>query len=547
MLRVVSLLTIVMLGLAVADEPLVPPVQPELPVSIPQYETGLPLFFSAPWDTNALADSLDTSPPPDGALFVAREAGPESSVVILAYNYLNSSWYCRISTSKNSGKTYAPRTVASGYWVDPVLHGNGRDTVYHISIANLGGVYHLFLRRSFNAGDSWSDTIRVDRGTSDFTDKPMFTNQDSFLYCTYTDFTGGPNYIRMCRSADYGVTWNIGNINVSTTGGQGSCPAVAPNGDVYVIWGQPASWVPTSIWFNRSTDHGLTWGVPLKIDDVDTAPHMYRWRANHSFPAMAVDSTGKIYVTVQNRLHGQGYDAAVYSSIDTGATWQGPYQVNDDSVVDSDQFCTWITVDRYQRPHVFWYDNRNYYPTTSGDVYYSWSDDGGVTWQPNEQVNDVSPCWTSGSSSMMGDYQQIRCDTNYVYCEWSDHRNGRNSWSYIGAARRPLPSFVGVAEKPGSGAWQQSRFILQQNRPNPVVSGTTISFQLERAQAATLGVYDLAGKLVRSLVSASLGAGEHSAYWDGRDGAGRRVAAGIYYYSLRSDATSAARQMVLTR
>ncbi len=547
MIRIVSLSAILLFALAAAYEPLVPPMQPVLPASLPAYEPGLPLFLNAPWDTNALADSLDQSGPPDGALFVARAAGPESSIVVLAYNYLNGDWSFRISRSTNSGKTYTAQTLAPGYWVDDVLHGNGRDTVYHVSIANLGGVYHLFLRRSFDAGDSWSDTIRVDRGTSTFTDKPMLTSKDSFLYCTYTDFSGGTNYIRMCRSTDYGATWNAGDINVSTSSGQGSCPAAAPNGDAYVVWGQPASWVPTSIWFNRSTDHGLTWGTPRKIDDLDTSSHMNGWRANHSFPAMIVDSAGKIYVTVQERLHGQGWDAAVYSSIDTGATWQGPYQANDDTVMDSDQYCTWIELDRYQRPHVFWYDNRNYYPTTSGDVYYSWSEDGGVTWQPNEQVNDVSPCWTSSSSSMMGDFQQIRCDTNYVYCEWSDHRNGRNSWSYIGAARRPLPAFVGVAEKPGSGAWQQSRFVLQQNRPNPVVRGTTISFQLERAQTATLGVYDLAGKLVRGLVNGSLGAGEHSAYWDGRDEAGRRVAAGIYYYSLRSGATSAARQMVLTR
>jgi len=48
-------------------------------------------------------------------------------------------------------------------------------------------------------------------------------------------------------------------------------------------------------------------------------------------------------------------------------------------------------------------------------------------------------------------------------------------------------------------------------------------------------------------VNGSLSAGEHSAYWDGRDEAGRRVAAGVYYYSFNSGSTSAARQMVLTR
>jgi len=546
LLVAVCLLAIAMPGLAAADVPLVPPLQPDAPASLPLLDIERPLFLSAPWDTNVLADSLNTSPPPDGALFVAREAGPDSSIVVLTYNYLSGSWYCRISRSTNSGKTYTPQTVGSGYWVDPVLHGNGRDTLYHIAIANRGtGGYHLFLRRSFNAGDSWSDTIRVDRGTSTFTDKPMFTSQDSFLYCTYTDYSGSVHPIRMCRSSDYGVTWNSGDIDVTTSNGQGSCPAVAPSGDVFVVWGQPSAWVPKSIWFNRSTDHGLTWGIPLKIDDVDTAPHTYRWRANHSFPAMAVDSAGKVYVTVQNRLHGLGYDAAVYTSGDTGATWQGPYQVNDDTVTDSDQYCTWIALDRYQRPHVFWYDNRNYYPDSTGDVYYSWSDDGGQTWQPNEQVNDVSPCWGYQSKSMMGDYQQIRCDTNYVYCEWSDHRNGRHSWSYIAAARRPLPALTGVAEKSVAGVWQQSRFALGQNRPNPVVDGTTISYQLERPTAVALTVYDLAGNLVKTLLAGDQPAEPRRVFWDRTDDAGRQVAAGVYFCRLSAHGATVSRKLVV--
>jgi len=134
LLVAVCLLAIAMPGLAAADVPLVPPLQPDAPASLPLLDIERPLFLSAPWDTNVLADSLNTSPPPDGALFVAREVGPDSSIVVLTYNYLSGSWYCRISRSTNSGKTYTPQTVGSGYWVDPVLHGNGRDTLYHGSV-----------------------------------------------------------------------------------------------------------------------------------------------------------------------------------------------------------------------------------------------------------------------------------------------------------------------------------------------------------------------------------------------------------------------------
>jgi hypothetical protein len=495
-----------------------------------------------PWEDNALADSLDQSGPPDGALFVARKSGGDSGIILLHYNFLYRGWWDRYSRSTNSGVSYEPFSVDSGFYVDGCLHGNGIDSTYSVSINYYGGGYHLYLRRSLDWGATWSDTIRIDRGTSTFTDKPMFTSRGRDLYVTYTDFSGGTHYIRMCYSHSWGDTWNTGNLNVSNSDGQGSCPAIGRGDTVYVVWGQPASWVPTSLWFNRSTDRGATWGTPRQIAPLDTSAHLSGWRANHTFPAMVVDSSGKIYVTVQEKLHGTGWDVAVYTSTNGGDSWSQPVMVNDDTIPGSDQFCSWIALDRHQRPHVFWYDSRNYYPTNSGDVYYSWSDDGGLAWQPNELVNDTSPAYTSASNSQMGDYQQIDCDTSYVYCEWSDHRNNRTSWSYIAAARRPLPEFVGVAEEGRPRRWQQSRVFIGAAAPNPVVDGTTVSFTLPVAGHVRLGVFDNAGRLVRTLLEADIAAGAHSARLDARS-----LPAGVYHCRLHSDGASATRPLVIAR
>jgi flagellar hook assembly protein FlgD len=102
-----------------------------------------------------------------------------------------------------------------------------------------------------------------------------------------------------------------------------------------------------------------------------------------------------------------------------------------------------------------------------------------------------------------------------------------------------------VAERPSAGSWQQSRFALEQNRPNPVVDGTTISYQLERPQAATLAVYDLAGNLVRVLEAGCQPAGPRHVFWDRTDAAHRQVAAGVYFCRLSADRTSASRKLVV--
>ncbi|UCG42780.1 MAG: T9SS type A sorting domain-containing protein [candidate division WOR-3 bacterium] len=531
------------------------------PVTLPWAETtstelperlNKPLFLSPPWEPNALADSLDTSPPPDGALFVTRQAGPDSSVILLGYNYQNSGWWARMSRSDDGGLTYQPFTLDTGFFVDVCLHGNGRDTCWNLSLVAVGvGVYHLFVRPSYDAGVTWGDTTRCDLGTTRFPDKPMYVTKDSLQIVTFTDFTDANRRITMARSTDYGVTWQSGDVRVSNASSQGSCPAIGPDSMVYAVWGQPASWVPSTLWFNRSFDRGATWGTPSQIPGLETSGHLSGWRANHTFPAVVVDSAGKIYVCCQTKMEDEGWDVGIWTSADAGSTWSGPVRVNDDTTAGSDQFCPWIALDRYQRPHVFWYDSRNYYPVNSGDVYYSWSDDVGTTWKPNEMVNDSihSPCWTSASRMQMGDYQQIACDTNYVYCEWSDHRNGRTSWSYIAAARRALPTFeVGVAEEGRPSHWQQSRVFLGKSAPNPVVDGARISFSLDREARARLSVFDPAGRLVSSVLDAELEAGEHTARWGGLDDQGRRVPAGVYYYRLDAGENSTAtRRLVKAR
>jgi flagellar hook assembly protein FlgD len=52
---------------------------------------------------------------------------------------------------------------------------------------------------------------------------------------------------------------------------------------------------------------------------------------------------------------------------------------------------------------------------------------------------------------------------------------------------------------------------------------------------------------VRTLVEEDQQAGSHTLIWDGRDGAGRSLAAGPYFYRLQASAGVALRKMLLVR
>ena len=58
-------------------------------------------------------------------------------------------------------------------------------------------------------------------------------------------------------------------------------------------------------------------------------------------------------------------------------------------------------------------------------------------------------------------------------------------------------------------------------------------------------MYDLSGRLIRTLEQGTLPAGEHLARWDRRTDEGPRAAAGVYFYELRAAGQRIARRMVL--
>ena len=71
-------------------------------------------------------------------------------------------------------------------------------------------------------------------------------------------------------------------------------------------------------------------------------------------------------------------------------------------------------------------------------------------------------------------------------------------------------------------------YALHPAYPNPFNPVTTISYDLPNDDRVSITIYDMMGREVRALVSASQTAGRKSIRWDGTNNAARQVAAGIY-------------------
>lgn len=76
------------------------------------------------------------------------------------------------------------------------------------------------------------------------------------------------------------------------------------------------------------------------------------------------------------------------------------------------------------------------------------------------------------------------------------------------------------------------RFELLQNYPNPFNPTTTIAFQLPQPAEVLINIYDIRGRLVKTLVHGQWTSGEHHILWNGTDQYGQVVATGIYFYRI---------------
>jgi len=83
--------------------------------------------------------------------------------------------------------------------------------------------------------------------------------------------------------------------------------------------------------------------------------------------------------------------------------------------------------------------------------------------------------------------------------------------------------------------------------PNPSTAGAQIQFGLDRRAHVKLGIYNVAGRLVRLLAQGPLEPGLHSIGWDGRDEHGQRVAAGIYVAKMRAGAKVITQKVVVMK
>ena len=90
-------------------------------------------------------------------------------------------------------------------------------------------------------------------------------------------------------------------------------------------------------------------------------------------------------------------------------------------------------------------------------------------------------------------------------------------------------------------------YALHQNYPNPFNPVTNLGYDLPEDAMVNIMVFDMMGRVVRTLVNGQQSAGYKSIQWNGRNNSGQPISAGLYIYTIQAGEFSQTRKMILLK
>ena len=299
--------------------------------------------------------------------------------------------------------------------------------------------------------------------------------------------------------------------------------AAGPDGVVHVVWadlraGTQQIWtkrfVPGSGW---TPDEQLvfstgTSSAPSLTADFHSHMHL-TWVDSRD------DLKGEIYY--KDYVPGVGWNA-----VDTRVT-----------VNSSQQIQPYVDADAGGNVLLVWTDLRN--GASNPDIFYDVRQSG--VWKGNTPLVYAA----TDTTNSVQRYPGIAHDQfGTAYAAWTDERlpasGGRNKDTWYKVGTDILVTAVLATEAPANSR-------LLRNYPNPFNPSTRIQFTLSRDAQVSLRVFDVQGRLVRTLVDSYLAAGPRTVDWDGKSDSGVALASGAYFLRLQGGGTYLSRKVNLVK
>jgi len=568
------------------ERPADPPGRPALPV--PGAPPAMKVRFAAATSIQVNVDGFGANIPGDAANepSIAVDPTNQNSIAIgwRQFDTITSNFrQAGYAYSTDGGRTWTfPGVLDPGVFrSDPVLSFDSAGNFYYNSLKVVGSVFDCWVFKSADGGASWGAPVFASGG-----DKAWMT-------IDRTASTGAGHIYQAWSTAANQFAPNTFNRSVNG-GASFATPSllvnqpiwgtldVAPDGTLYVVGLDDNNF--SLFWLAKSTDAKNPIGTPtftgtwFQVDGIVPTGVGPNPGGLLGQTWIAVDPTtgpnaGNIYVVATaNPLGADPSDVQFTRSTDGGVTWSTSIVLNDDGATDRWQWFGTMSVSPNGRIDVVWNDQRNSTLANESELFYTSSTDGGVTWTPNQQL---SPMWDSflgwPNQNKIGDYYHMISDKVGAHLAWAATFNGEQDVYYLrigdydcndngvgdsldianGTSWDVNANEIPDECEPGAsgiGDLGQISYRLHQNTPNPFNPTTVIQYDMPPGGGtAKLQVFDVSGRLVRTLVDGFVEGGERFTEWSGRDGRGAAVASGVYFYRLTAPGFSETRKMVLLK
>lgn len=120
-----------------------------------------------------------------------------------------------------------------------------------------------------------------------------------------------------------------------------------------------------------------------------------------------------------------------------------------------------------------------------------------------------------------------------------------DGWTFSGWNLDDL-EIIGIPEK-GPGGVLPPSVLMEPAVPNPFSASTSVRYSLPSAGPVEVSVYDMCGRLVRTMDQGRRIQGSHTTTWDGTSASGRRLPTGVYFMRVSCGQGVATRKVLLLR
>jgi len=256
-----------------------------------------------------------------------------------------------------------------------------------------GSALRIYSNYSTDGGASWNGDRLIEDNAGKFGNDPKVALSGTRAAAVWRQWDGSNDRIYSNYSIDGGDTWDNDRL-IDNAGQDGFEPQVAISGsNVLAVWRQ-ANFIVGQIFSNYSTDGGVTWNSPLRIENNDGQPG--------DVPQVALSGTDAVAVWRQS----DGSNYRIYSnySTDGGANWNSDQLIEDNAGKNAESPQLALSGNNVV---AIW----NQSDGSQQHIYSNYSLDGGASWN--------SAILIENNSGEDGGYPQVALSATHAVAVWT--------------------------------------------------------------------------------------------------------------------------------